>query len=156
MSNELKSRIQEDMKGAMRAKEKDRLSTLRLLLAAIKQREIDSPKGSGNEGLEDRGVIRVIEKMIKQRRESINQYESGNRSDLAEKERREIEILEGYLSEAMSETEIDTLIQKSIEKAEAHSIKDMGRVMVFLKEKLGNRRVGDMGAVSAKVKRHLN
>ena len=156
MSNDLKYRIQEDMKTTVRAQEKERLSTIRLLLASIKQHEIDDrPKGPDSTGLEDKNVIKVIEKMIKQRRESIGQYKNGNRPDLAERERREIEVLEDYLPEAMKESEIDTLIQEAIEEAKANLIRDMGRVMVSLREKLGDRRIDNMGAVSAKVKRYL-
>ncbi|MFW0089205.1 MAG: GatB/YqeY domain-containing protein [Coxiella endosymbiont of Haemaphysalis qinghaiensis] len=156
MSNDLKYRIQEDMKITVRAKEKERLSTIRLLLAAIKQHEIDDrPKELDSKGLEDKDVIKIIEKMITQRRESISQYKNGNRPDLAERERREIEVLEDYLPEAMNESEIDALIQEAIEETKANLIKDMGKVMVFLREKLGDRRIDNMSAVSAKVKRYL-
>ncbi|WP_304985509.1 GatB/YqeY domain-containing protein [Coxiella-like endosymbiont] len=115
------------MKTAMRAQEKDRLSTIRLLIAAIKQREIDNPKGRDGNGLEESDAIKVIKKIIKQRREFIRQYESSNRPDLAEKEQHEIEILESYLPDIISETEIDTLIQKAIEETQESSIKDMGK-----------------------------
>lgn len=156
MSNNLKSRIQEDMKDSMRTKQKDRLSTIRLLLAAIKQRELDNPIEQRHTGLQESDIIKVIEKMIKQRRESISQYERGNRSDLAEKEQREIEILESYLPEAISESEMDILIQQSIKETRADSIKHMGKVMSLLIKKLGDRRVDDMGMISVKIKRLLS
>lgn len=156
MNNDLKYRIQEDMKTAVRAQKKERLGAIRLLLAAIKQHEIDDrPKGLDSKGLEDKDVIKVIEKMIKQRRESISQYKNGNRPDLAERERREIEVLEDYLPEAMNESEIDALIQEAIEETKANLIKDMGKVMVSLREKLGDRHIDNISAVSAKVKRYL-
>ncbi|AAO91091.1 CBU_1594 family Dot/Icm type IV secretion system effector [Coxiella burnetii] len=149
MTESLKNRIQEDMKAAMRAQEKGRLGTIRLLLAAIKQREIDEQIT-----LDDAGVMKVIEKMIKQRRDSITQYEAGNRPDLAEKEKQEIDVLQAYLPEALSDAEIDIAVKQAIEETGATSMKDMGQLMGVLKGKLQGRV--DMSMVSKKVKEHLS
>src|SRR5215475_8001697 len=135
----LKDRITEDMKTAMRAGEKDRLATLRLALAAIKQREVDE-----RVTLDDTQVLAVLEKMIKQRRESITQFESGGRADLVAKESAEITILQTYLPAQMSEAELDALIAEAIRTTGATSIKDMGKVMGFVKPKAQGR--ADMGA----------
>ena len=144
----LKERITEDMKTAMRAGDKERLATVRLLLAAIKQREIDE-----RISLDDGQVLAVIEKMIKQRREAISQFASGGRSDLVAKETAEIGVLQAYLPTQLSAAEIDALITEAIAATGAASIKDMGKVMGFVKPKAQGR--ADMGAVSARIKQKL-
>ena len=144
----LKERITEDMKTAMRAGEKERLATVRLLLAAIKQREVDE-----RIALDDGQVLAVIEKMIKQRREAISQFESGGRSDLVAKETAEIGVLQAYLPAQLTPAEIDTLITEAIVATGAASIKDMGKVMGFVKPKAQGR--ADMGALSARIKQKL-
>jgi uncharacterized protein YqeY len=144
----LKERITEDMKTAMRAGEKDRLGTIRLALAAIKQREVDE-----RITLDDGQVLAVLEKMIKQRREAVAQFQSGGRSDLVNKENAEIAVLQGYLPAQMSEAELDALIAEAIRATGATSVKDMGKVMGFVKPKAQGR--ADMGAVSARIKQKL-
>jgi uncharacterized protein YqeY len=144
----LRERITEDMKTAMRAGEKERLATVRLLLAAIKQREVDE-----RITLDDAQVLAVIDKMVKQRREAIAQFESGGRGDLVAKETAEIGVLQGYLPVQLSPAEIDALIAEAIAATGAASIKDMSRVMGFLKGKAQGR--ADMGALSARIKQKL-
>ena len=144
----LKERITEDMKTAMRAAEKERLGTVRLLIAAIKQREVDE-----RITLDDGQVLAVIEKMIKQRREAISQFESGGRSDLVAKETAEIGVLQAYLPAQLTPAEIDTLITEAIVATGAASIKDMQKVMGFVKAKAQGR--ADMGALSARIKQKL-
>ena len=144
----LKERITEDMKTAMRAGGKERLATVRLLLAAIKQREVDE-----RIALDDGQVLAVIEKMIKQRREAISQFESGGRSDLVAKETAEIGVLQAYLPAQLTPAEIDTLITEAIVATGAASIKDMQKVMGFVKAKAQGR--ADMGALSARIKQKL-
>jgi uncharacterized protein len=144
----LKERITEDMKTAMRAAEKERLGTVRLLLAAIKQREVDE-----RITLDDAQVLAVIEKMIKQRREAITQFETGGRSDLVAKESAEIGVLQGYLPTQLTAAEIDALIAEAIAATGAASIKDMGKVMGFVRPKAQGR--ADMGALSARIKQKL-
>jgi uncharacterized protein YqeY len=144
----LKERITEDMKTAMRAGDKERLATVRLLLAAIKQREVDE-----RITLDDTQVLAVIEKMIKQRREAISQFESGGRSDLVAKETAEIGVLQAYLPTQLTAAEIDALITEAIAATGAVSIKDMGKVMGFVKPKAQGRT--DMGALSARIKQKL-
>jgi len=144
----LKERINEDMKAAMRASDKERLSTIRMAQAAIKQREVDE-----RTTLDDAQVIAVIEKMVKQRRESIAQFEQGGRADLAAREAGEIALLQGYLPEPLSEAELDAIISESIAASGASSIKDMGKVMAAVKAKAAGR--ADMGAVSARIKASL-
>jgi hypothetical protein len=144
----LKDRITEDMKTAMRAGEKERLGTVRLLLAAIKQREVDE-----RITLDDGQVLAVIEKMIKQRREAISQFESGGRSDLVAKENAEIGVLQGYLPAQLTAAELDALISEAITATGAASIKDMGKVMGFVKPKAQGRT--DLGALSARIKQKL-
>jgi uncharacterized protein YqeY len=144
----LKERVTEDMKTAMRAGEKERLATVRLLLAAIKQREVDE-----RITLDDGQVLVVIEKMIKQRREAITQFESGGRSDLVAKETAEIGVLQAYLPTQLTAAEIDALITEAIAATGAASIKDMGKVMGFVKPKAQGRT--DMGALSARIKQKL-
>lgn len=141
----LKERITEDMKAAMRASEKERLSTIRLVQAAIKQREVDE-----RITLDDTQVLVVLEKMVKQRKESIAQFEQGGRKDLADKERREIELLQAYLPAQLSDSELDALIRDAVAASGAASIKDMGKVMGVVKSKAAGR--ADMAAVGARVK----
>ncbi len=144
----LKERITEDMKAAMRAAEKERLGTIRMLQAAIKQREVDE-----RIALDDAQVIAVIEKMVKQRKESIAQFEQGGRADLAAKEKAEIHLLQAYLPAQLSEAEVDALIKDAIATTGAASIKDMGKVMGVVKSRAAGR--ADMGAVSARIKAAL-
>ena len=144
----LKERITEDMKSAMRASDKERLSTIRMVQAAIKQREVDE-----RIVLDDAQVLAVLEKMVKQRRESIAAFEQGGRADLADKEKAEIQILAAYLPEQLTEAEVDALIQAAIAETGAASMKDMGKVMGAVKAKAAGR--ADMGAVSARIKAAL-
>ncbi len=145
----LKDRITEDMKTAMRAGQKERLSTVRLALAAIKQREIDE-----RIVLDDSQILSVLEKMIKQRREAIVQFESGGRADLVAKENNELAVLQEYLPAQMGEAEVEALISDAIGASGATSIKDMGKVMALVKPKAAGR--ADMGAVSARIKQKLS
>ena len=145
----LKDRITEDMKTAMRAGEKERLATIRLILSAIKQREVDE-----RITLDDSQVLAAIEKMIKQRKEAITQFEAGGRADLVAKETAEIAILQTYLPAQMSDADIDGLIAEAIASTGAASIKDMGKVMAAVKAKAQGR--ADMGAVSARIKQKLS
>ncbi|TLY80839.1 MAG: GatB/YqeY domain-containing protein [Gammaproteobacteria bacterium] len=144
----LKERITEDMKSAMRAGDKDRLGTIRLALAAIKQREVDE-----RVSLDDAQVLAVLEKMIKQRREAIIQFDSGGRADLVAKETAEIAVLQGYLPARMSDAEIEALIREAIAATGAVSIKDMGKVMGAVKAKAQGR--ADLAEVSARIKQKL-
>jgi uncharacterized protein YqeY len=137
------------MKVAMRAKETARLSTIRLLLAGIKQREVDE-----RIELDDAQVLSVIEKMIKQRRESIAQYEKASRKDLADVEKAEIQVLSGYMPAQMSEADVEKLVQSTISETGASGAKDMGKVMAALKAKLAGK--ADMGKVSGLVKAKLS
>jgi uncharacterized protein len=148
----LKVRITEDMKNAMRAKDATRLSTIRMLLAAMKQREVDE-----RIELADADVIAIIDKMIKQRRESIVQFDAGNRPDLAAAERAEITLLQAYMPQPLSETEIETLITSAVADAAqggAVGMAAMGKVMAAIRPHLAGR--ADMSLVSAKVKSRLN
>ena len=148
----LKARITEDLKNAMRAKEATRLSTIRLLLAAMKQREVDE-----RIELADADVVAIIDKMIKQRRESIVQFDAGNRPDLAAVERAEITLLQAYMPQPLSETEIDALIASAVADAAqggAVGMAAMGKVMAAIRPQLAGR--ADMSLVSAKVKSRLN
>ena len=145
----LKERITEDMKAAMRASEKERLSTIRMVQAAIKQREVDE-----RITLDDAQVIAVLEKMVKQRKESIVQFELGGRADLADKEKSEITLLQAYLPAQLSAAEVDAIIQEAIAATGAVSVKDMGKVMAIVKAKAAGRT--DMGAVSARIKAALS
>ena len=144
----LKDRVTEDMKTAMRAGDKERLATIRLLLAAIKQREVDE-----RITLDDGQVLAVIDKMMKQRREAITQFESGGRGDLVAKENAEIGVLQGYLPAQLTAAELDALINEAITATGAASIKDMGKVMGFVKPKAQGRT--DMGALSARIRQKL-
>lgn len=145
----LKDQITEDMKVAMKAGEKDRLKVVRLILAAVKQVEIDK-----RIELDDAAVLGILEKMVKQRRDSIEQFEKGGRDDLAAIELAEIEVLDTYLPEQLSEAEVDALIDAAIAATGADSIRDMGKVMGQVKAQAAGR--ADMGAVGAKVKARLN
>lgn len=141
----LKDRIAEDMKAAMRAKDTPRLETIRMLRAAIQRREVDEQTA-----LDDDAVLAVIEKQIKQTRDSIEQFKSGGRDDLADKEQASLEILSEYLPEPLGDDELDALIRAAISETGAESMKDMGKVMGRLKPQIQGR--ADMGQVSAKVK----
>jgi uncharacterized protein YqeY len=145
----LKDRITEDMKTAMRAGEKERLATIRLILSAIKQREVDE-----RIQLDDTQVLAAIEKMIKQRKEAMTQFEAGGRADLVAKEGAEIVILQTYLPAQLSDVEVDALIAEAVASTGATSIKDMGKVMAAVKAKAQGR--ADMGAVSARIKQKLS
>ncbi len=145
----LKARITEDMKAAMRAKEAARLSAIRLLLSAMKQREVDE-----RIELTDADVMGIIEKMIKQRRESIVQYEKGGRADLADAEKFEVGVLSAYLPQPMSEADVAAAIDAALAETGARAMPDMGKVMAILKPKLAGR--ADMGKVSALVKSKLS
>jgi len=144
----LKTRISDDMKAAMRAKDAARLSAIRLLLAAIKQKEIDE-----RIALDDAQVLATVERLLKQRRESIAQYEQAGRDDLAAKERFEADVLAAYLPAQLSDAEVDAAIAAAIAESGAAGPKDMGRVMGLLKLRLAGR--ADMAAVSARVKSRL-
>ena len=145
----LKDQIKEDMKSAMKAGEKDRLKVVRLIMAAIKQVEVDS-----REELDDTGVLGVLNKMVKQRRDSVEAFEKGGREDLAAIERAEIGVLEDYLPEQLSADDLAALVDEVIAATGAASIRDMGKVMGQIKSKAAGR--ADMGAVSAVVKERLN
>ena len=145
---DLKLRLQDDIKTAMRGGDKLGLITLRMFSAAIKQREIDE-----RIVLDEAQVIAVVEKLIKQRREAATQYEAGNRADLAAKELAEIALLQAYLPEPLSEAELDALIEGALAETSASSIKDMGRIMAALKPAIQGR--ADMAIVSARVKGRL-
>ena len=145
----LRERLQEDMKTALRAGEKERLATIRLILAAVKQREVDE-----RITLDDSQVIAALEKMGKQRRESIAQFESGGRSDLVAKETAELAIITAYLPARLSDAELDALIQAAIKQTGAATVKDMGRVMNVIKSQAQGR--ADMAAVGARIKARLS
>ena len=145
----LKERITEDMKAAMRAKDSERLGTIRMVTAAIKQREVDE-----RVQLDDTQVLAVLEKMIKMRKESVAQFSSGGREDLVAKENKEIELLQAYLPAQLSEAELDVLIDDAVAKSGATSIKEMGKAMAILKQNAQGR--ADMGVVSAKLKAKLS
>jgi len=145
----LKERISEDMKAAMRAGEKDRLGTVRLILAAIKQREVDE-----RITLDDAQVLTVLDKMAKQRKESIKEFEKGGRADLVAKESAELVVVQSYLPQQLSATELDALIAEAIASTGATSVKDMGKVMGVVKSKAAGR--ADMGAVGARIKAKLS
>ncbi len=144
----LKARITADMKTAMKAGEKDRLKTVRLILADIQRKEVDS-----REELDDAGVLRVIEKAVKQRRDSIEQFVKGGREDLSAIEEAELVIIQGYLPEQLSDDEIAALINEAIAATSAESIRDMGKVLGAIKAKAAGK--ADMGTVGAMVKARL-
>jgi uncharacterized protein len=145
----VKVQLQEDMKTAMRGGDKRRLGVIRLINAAIKQREVDE-----RIELDDAQVIAVLDKMSKQRRESIEQFEKAGRNDLVEQESFELDVLKSYLPEPLSDDEIDALIAEAIAASGASSMKDMGKVMGLLRDKLQGR--ADMGAVSGRIKARLS
>ena len=145
----LKERIQQDVKDAMRAKEKERLATIRLITAAIKQREVDE-----RIELDDEQVLVVLDKMCKQRRESISQFEKAARDDLIAQEVSELDIIQTYLPEPLAEAELSALIQNTISELGATSIRDMGSVMSAIRGQVQGR--ADMKAVSQAVKEQLN
>ncbi|MBI4189325.1 MAG: GatB/YqeY domain-containing protein [Betaproteobacteria bacterium] len=144
----LKSRINEDMKAAMRAKDAPRLGAVRLLLAAMKQKEVDE-----RIELSDTDVVSIIDKMIKQRRDSIAQFEKGGRQDLADIEKFEIGVLQAYMPQALSEAEVEAAVAEAMRTTGARAMADMGKVMAVLKPKLVGKT--DMGKVSALVKSKL-
>ena len=144
----LREQLTEDMKTAMKAREADKLGAVRLILAAVKQREVDE-----RITLDDPGVIAVIEKMIKQRKDSISQFEKAARQDLADKEKFELGILEAYLPQQLSQAEVDAIIAEAVASSGAKSPADMGKVMALVKPRLAGR--ADMGKVSGLVKGKL-
>jgi uncharacterized protein YqeY len=144
----LRERIQEDMKAAMKAAERRRLGVIRLMLAAIKQREVDE-----RIQLDDTQVLAVLDKMVKQRRDSLEQYRQAGRSDLAEQEAYELTVIQDYLPAPLSDQELATLVQEAIAASGAGSMKDMGKVMAVLRPQVQGR--AGMGAVSALVKQGL-
>jgi len=144
----LKNRIKDDMKSAMKAKEKGRLNVIRMILAAIKQIEVDE-----RIELDDARIIVVLDKMLKQRRESIKQFNEAGRTDLSDIEEAEVLVIQGYLPAALTEQEIDSMVDKAIADTGAASIKDMGKVMGILKPQMLGR--ADMSAVSTVIKAKL-
>lgn len=146
---DLRTQITEEMKTAMRARDTQRLSAIRLLLAAIKQKEVDERKD-----LTDQDVIAVVEKMIKQRRESIVQYEKAARADLAGVEQFELGVLQAYMPQALSESEVEAAVAAAVTGSGAQSVRDMGKVMSVLKAELAGK--ADMSVVSALVKARLS
>ena len=145
----LKGKVTEDMKSAMKAGDKDRLRAVRLILAAIKQIEVDQ-----RIELDDAAVLSILDKMVKQRRDSVEQFQKGGRDDLVNIELAEIAVIETYLPEQLSDEELDALINEVISSTGAESIRDMGKVMGQIKSKAAGR--ADMGAVGAKVKTRLS
>ena len=150
MAGSLKDRIVEDVKDAMRAREKTRLGTLRMVTAAIKQQEVDRRASP----LDDASVVAVLEKMLKQRRESVRQYEGAGREDLASGEREEIAVIEQYMPKALDASEVEAMIEAAIRDSGAATMKDMGRVMGLLKPRAQGR--ADMGAIGAAVRARLS
>jgi len=148
-SEGLRQRIEADMKAAMRAKDKDRLGTIRLILAAVKQREVDE-----RITLSDADILAVLDKMVKQRRDSINQFEQAGRQELADKEAAEVAVIQEYLPAALSDSEVDTLIAEAMAASGASSPQDIGKIMGLLKPRLQGR--ADMSLVSRKVKDKLS
>ena len=146
--SELKQKLTDDMKAAMRSKDKARLGVIRLALAAIKQREVDE-----RIDLDEAQVLAVLDKMLKQRRDSVKQFTDAGRQDLADQESYELKVLQEYLPEALSETELEKLIAAAIESTGAASMKEMGKVMGIIKPQVQGR--ADMGAVSQKIKAQL-
>lgn len=146
---DLKARIADDMKSAMREKDAARLEAIRMIRAAIQRREVDE-----RVTLDDAGVTQVLQKLVKQGRDAINQFDAGNRADLADKERASVAVIESYLPAALDPAELDALVNAAIADAGASSLRDMGTVMAALKPKLAGR--ADMGAVSGLVRQRLN
>lgn len=149
MTSAIKERIQEDMKAAMRSQAKERLGTIRLILAALKQREVDE-----RIELTDEHVLSILDKMLKQRRESIVQYETAKREDLVQKEAEEVSIIQEYLPSQLSATEVQSLIEAAIQETGAASVRDMGKVMGVIKPKIQGR--ADIATVSNQVKDRLS
>ena len=144
----LKAQLQDDMKSAMRTRDKERLGVIRMLMAAVKQREVDD-----REELADGDVLAVVEKMVKQRRDAEQQYRDANRPELADAEAAEIAVLENYLPTQLSEAEIDQAIENAIAESQAESMRDMGKVMGVLKPRLQGQ--ADMAVVSQRLKARL-
>lgn len=149
MSNGLKTQLHDAMKAAMKAHDKETLGTLRLMLAALKQVEIDE-----RIELDDPRIIGILDKMLKQRRESISQFDAAGRDDLSNIEKAEIVVIQQYLPQPLSEQEIETIINDAINSTGAVSIRDMGKVMGIVKPRIAGR--GDMGIISGKIKALLN
>jgi len=148
MSQEIKARLTQDMKNAMKSKQKDRLAVIRMLLAAVKQREVDE-----RIEVDDALLLTILDKQVKQRRESAKVYHEAGRSELAEKEEAEIAVIQEYLPKALSEDEISQLIRAAMESSGAQSMQDMGKVMGILKPQIQGK--ADMGQVSQLVKKQL-
>ena len=149
MSDALKQRILDDMKAAMRARDKERLAAIRLITAALKQVEVDERLAS----IDDIRTLAVLQKMLKQRRDFIAQYTEANRQDLADREAFEVAIIESYLPQPLSDAELEQLVESVLKDTGAESMRDMGKVMAKLKDRVKGR--AEMGAVSAKVKNRL-
>ena len=149
MSSALQDQIQDAMKTAMKSGDKERLAVIRLMMSAMKQVEVDE-----RIELDDTRVLGILDKMVKQRRESINQFQAGGRDDLAEKEQLEINTISDFLPQSLSEAEIETIINNAISQTGAASMKDMGKVMGIVKPQITGR--ADMGAVSGKIKSLLS
>jgi len=147
--SDLKQRIMDDMKSCMRAGDKERLGTIRLALSAIKQQEVDS-----RSTLEDADILAILDKMAKQRRESIEQFEKAGRDDLASKEKDELKVIQTYLPSQLSDEEIASIIDEAIQTTGAQTMRDMGKIMGIIKPKMQGR--ADMGAVSALIKSRLS
>ena len=147
--SDLKKRITEDMKSAMRGKEKLRLLTVRTILAGIKQQEVDT-----RESVDDDAILVILDKMCKQRRESISQFEKADRNDLVEQEKAELEIIQVYLPEPLSNDELQALVVEAMTETGASSMRDMGKVMSFIKPKAQGR--ADMGKISGIIKAQLS
>ncbi len=145
----LLDRIKDDMKQAMRDKAKDRLNTIRLILAATKQQEVDT-----RVELKEADVLAILDKMLKQRRDSIEQFDKAGRDDLSKKEKMEIEVIQGYMPQQLNDEEISQLIQEAISSTGAESMRDMGKVMGLLKSKMQGR--ANMGKVSGLIKAQLS
>ena len=146
----LKTRLMDDVKAAMKGGDKERLQTLRLITSAIKQVEIDTRSEGERLELDDAQVLSVLEKMLKQRRDSIQQFEAAARQDLADKEKSEVAVIESYMPQRLSEAEVDDLVRATIAETGATGAKDMGKVMAAMKAKAAGR--ADMTVVSARVK----
>lgn len=149
MSTSLKERITDDMKSAMRNKDKARLQTIRLILSAIKQQEVDT-----RAELDDTAILAILDKLVKQRRDSIQQYEAAERTDLADQEKSEIVIIQEYLPQQLTDEEIDALIAEALETTGASAMSDMGKVMGMIKPKAQGR--ADMGKISGMIKARLS
>ena len=145
----VKQRIQDDVKAAMRGQDKERVSTLRMILAAVKQKEVDE-----NIELDDVQTLAILDKMVKQHRDSISQFQQGGRADLVDKETRELSIVQSYLPTPLTDAEINAMLQQALQETGAKSIQDMGKVMAVLKPKVQGR--ADMSRVSGLVKEKLS